>query len=313
MNKNTLFTLVAVIVGLILLTLAAVFISSRTGGANLPAPTDTNNGVVKSDYKNISYTIEGKAVTLTNGRSEMPIVQGSASKEIVQFFGNEATGDLNGDGLADTAFLLTQTSGGTGVFYHIVVALKTQEGYIGTNSINLGDRIAPQTTEIKDKVLAVNYAIRKPGEPMTTSPSAGKTMWIKVDTKTNEIIEWVKDFEGEADPAVMKLDMKKWVWQSTELNDGTVIKPNKVGAFALSFTAPNKFSASTDCNGVGGEYVAKGNTITFQKMMSTLMFCEGSQESVFSTDLSNVASYFFTSKGELILELKFDSGVMTFR
>jgi hypothetical protein len=38
-----------------------------------------------------------------------------------------------------------------------------------------------------------------------------------------------------------------------------------------------------------------------------------SQEGVFSTLLTNTSGYHFTSKGQLILELKNDSGTATFR
>jgi hypothetical protein len=47
--------------------------------------------------------------------------------------------------------------------------------------------------------------------------------------------------------------------------------------------------------------------------MSTKMFCEGSQENVFSQSLTEVVSYLFTTRGELILEIKMDSGVMVFK
>jgi heat shock protein HslJ len=84
-------------------------------------------------------------------------------------------------------------------------------------------------------------------------------------------------------------------------------------AFVLTFK-DKTFSISTDCNGVGGEYTTSGKDgIVFEKMMSTLMYCEGSQESDFSKMISEVQKYHFTSKGELVLSLKFDSGYMVFR
>jgi len=43
------------------------------------------------------------------------------------------------------------------------------------------------------------------------------------------------------------------------------------------------------------------------------MYCDGSQEQAFAKGINNVGSYLFTSKGELILEIKNDSGTMTFR
>ena len=89
-------------------------------------------------------------------------------------------GDLNGDGLPDVAFIITQDSGGSGTFYYVVAALKTQTGYQGTNAIFLGDRIAPQNTEIKNEEVAVNYADRKSSDPMTASSSIGISKYLKV-------------------------------------------------------------------------------------------------------------------------------------
>ncbi|MDD5738476.1 MAG: hypothetical protein PHY72_00905 [Candidatus Pacebacteria bacterium] len=133
-----------------------------------------------SDYKNISYEINEQTITLKDGVAETEIVPGSASKTITQYFGNEVKGDFNGDGLSDVAFLLTQNSGGSGTFYYIVVALKTANGYQGTNAILLGDRIAPQTTEFQNGDIVVNYADRKLDEPMIATPSVGVSRYFKI-------------------------------------------------------------------------------------------------------------------------------------
>ncbi len=130
--------------------------------------------------KDATYSIDGQSVTLIDGKAEVEAAPGSASKITTTYFGNEAMGDLNGDGKPDTAFILTQSTGGTGTFYYAVVALKTDSGYQGTNAVLLGDRIAPQTTEIKDGKVIVNYADRKAGEPMTASPSVGVSKYLKV-------------------------------------------------------------------------------------------------------------------------------------
>jgi len=131
--------------------------------------------------KDATYVIENQPVTLVNGKAEAPAAPGSASKVVTTYFGNEAVGDLNGDGKPDTAFILTQNQGGSGTFYYVVVALKTNTVYQGTNAVVLGDRIAPQTTEIKDGQLVVNYAERATGEPMTAQPSVGVSKYLKVE------------------------------------------------------------------------------------------------------------------------------------
>jgi hypothetical protein len=133
------------------------------------------------DYQNAPFTIEGQSVTLVDGRAETPAAPGSAEMVITDYFGNEATGDLNGDGIADVAFIVSQDPGGTGTFYYVVVALKTATGYQGTTAIFLGDRIAPQTTEIRDGKVVVNYADRAPGESFATAPSVGVTKYFSVE------------------------------------------------------------------------------------------------------------------------------------
>jgi len=137
--------------------------------ATVPEATGVKDG---------TYTIDGQRVTLVNGRAESASAPGSASKIVTQYFGNEATGDLNGDGETDFAFLLTQTTGGSGTFYYVAAALKTADGYQGTNAVLLGDRIAPQPTQIEYGEVVVNYAERAVGEPMTTQPSVGVSKYL---------------------------------------------------------------------------------------------------------------------------------------
>ncbi len=131
-------------------------------------------------HKNASYMVEGGLVLLRDGQSEVEAESGMDVKIITRYFGNEARGDLNADGKEDIAFILTQSSGGTGTFYYVVAALKTDDGYIGTNAILIGDRIAPQTTEIRDGQIIVNYAVRASHEPMAARPSIGTSKYLKI-------------------------------------------------------------------------------------------------------------------------------------
>jgi len=213
--------------------------------------------------------------------------------EQIHYFGNEAYGDLNGDNLDDTVFLFTKKNK-ENISYYVAVSLPTPTGHIESQAFFLGDNIAPQAnsigTPVNPKTIIINYAVN----------NIGKSVYLLLDPKTLQLGEVVQNFEGEANPSVMTLDQKKWVW----------VKNQK---FTLTFKKPNTFSATTDCNGVGGEYTQKGNNITFTKMMSTLMYCEGSQESEFSKALSEIQSYHFTSKGELVFDLKSNTASMVFK
>ncbi|MEK7640930.1 MAG: hypothetical protein AAB389_02960 [Patescibacteria group bacterium] len=127
------------------------------------------------DHKDATYTLNGKPITMASAG--------------IKYFGNESRGDVNGDKLEDVVFLFTYDGGGSGTFYYVAAALKNADGlYKGTNAFLVGDRIAPQTTEIREIVIRgissseiyVNFAERKPGEPFTTRPSVGVTLYLKV-------------------------------------------------------------------------------------------------------------------------------------
>lgn len=137
------------------------------------------------DFRDATYTINEKEISLNNGVSEEAIKE-SSSKIITRFFGNDIEGDFNNDGYQDVVFLLTQESGGSGVFYYVTLALGEENGYMGANSVFLGDRIAPQTTEFRNGDIIINYADRAKGEPMTTSPSVGVSKYFEV--KNNKLV-----------------------------------------------------------------------------------------------------------------------------
>lgn len=160
-----------IIFGIILIAVIIIFVV-WTGRSKAPS--------VALDYKNIGYEIDGRQINLVNGYSEVEVIVGSASKIKTNYFGNEVGGDFNNDGMEDVAFLLTQDGGGSGTFFYVVAALKTSNGYKGLNAILLGDRIAPQTTEFRDGKIIVNYADRKPGEPMTAQPTVGVSRYFQV-------------------------------------------------------------------------------------------------------------------------------------
>lgn len=270
------------------------------------------------DYRNATYIIDGEPVTLIDGVAETEVAPDSASKIITRYFGNELIADLNNDGREDVVFVLTQETGGSGTFYYTVAALNTGDGYIGSEAYLLGDRIAPQTTELSQNpnhqnVIIVNFADRAPGEPMSTQPSVSKSVWLKLDPQTMQFGVVEQDFEGEVDPSRMSLTMKEWMWSSALYNDGRSIEPDQPNAFILTFTEDGRFSATTDCNYISGSYIADGYSISFERIAMDERFCPESQETEFLVLLENAQLYHFTARGELILDLKFDSGTATFR
>ena len=132
------------------------------------------------DLYNQTFTIDGESVTLKNGLAEREAAPGSATKVVTRYFGNEIKGDLTRDGQDDIAYLVSRETGGTGVFYYAVVAVKTALGYKTTNAFFVGDRIAPQNNYIVSNELNINYAERRPGEEFSVPPSQGAVLLLKV-------------------------------------------------------------------------------------------------------------------------------------
>ncbi len=301
MNKKILYA-----VGAIIIVVIAFLIFNNS--------TTVKEQTATTSEKDATYIIAGTPVKLTGGVSSVEAAPGSASKITTRYFGNAVQHDFNGDGRQDVAFLLTQETGGTGVYYYVVAALNTINGYVGSDAVLLGDRIAPQTTEMgKGNIVIVNYADRKTGESFSVQPSVGKSIWLLLDIPTMKFGEVAQNFEGEADPSRMTLTMKPWTWISATYSDGKVLAPVKIDAFKLTFRTNNQFDMATDCNNGGGTYTVNGTNLTFSDIMSTQMFCQGSQESDFAKLLNQTKSFHFTSKGELIFDLKLDSGTVMFK
>lgn len=143
----------------------------------------------------------------------------------------------------------------------------------------------------------------------------------QADTDVPATTEEIKDtpviigenMDGEADPSMMNLGMKQWVWQYTTTKNGDKVMPKVPGKFTLTFEESGRFSVGTDCNSMGGEYTTEWNALTLSDMFSTMMYCEGSQEGEFAGYLSEVTQYELTSRGELILTMKDGAGTVTLR
>jgi heat shock protein HslJ len=322
MKKTIILAIILIVLIILLVTMLTVFRMDLSKALPHKAPVQTpvisttTPSVVSTttDVHAGTYILEGQAITLKDGHYEAPVAPGSAQEISVDYFGNDAVGDLNGDGVPDRVFLITMDSGGTGTFFYVVALVTDPAGNKGSEAYSIGDRIAPQTISIdKNGVITVNYADRAAGQSFADQPSVGKTLRLKLDPTTMRFGIVANDFEGEASPASMSLTMKTWNWIDVTYNDGTRIPAKDPSQFKLDFKEGGTFSASTDCNGIGGNYSISSSSLSFSDMLGTLMYCQGSQEQDFTRALSRVAGYHFTSKGELILDLAMDSGSMRFR
>ncbi len=102
-----------------------------------------------------------------------------------------------------------------------------------------------------------------------------------------------------------------WSWVETILLSGEHVRAPVGDKFVLTFGEDGHVHSSTDCNQMNGSYVIDGEVLSFGPMMSTKMFCEGSQEGNYSEALALTNSYAFEGN-ELHLNLNRDYGMMVF-
>ena len=101
-----------------------------------------------------------------------------------------------------------------------------------------------------------------------------------------------------------------WVWVSAIHNGTTTVAPNGE-KFVLTFGSDATMSSKTDCNTLVGRYQTGTNTsLWFGQIASTRMFCEGSQEGLYSSLLEKTTSYSTTGA---MLTLLQGGDTMTFK
>src|SRR3989344_5874386 len=83
----------------------------------------------------------------------------------------KAYGDINGDQKPDTAVLLAESGGGSGVFIYAAAYVSGPVNYKGTNAVFLGDRIAPQSISIANGAVTVRFLDRRDDEPYAAEPT----------------------------------------------------------------------------------------------------------------------------------------------
>lgn len=143
------------------------------------------------------YIVEGDTYIMQNGKAEFRVPD-STTVNTLMLFGEEVEGDLDADGDTDAAVWLLNDPGGTGKFYFAVLLINSGTGYAATETMFLGDRIAPQSLEIREGRAVYNFLERKASDPFTAEPTVAKSIWVHYDKARNQIGEWVRDFEGES-------------------------------------------------------------------------------------------------------------------
>ena len=156
---RSIFTVV--VPGLVALIVAAVVpaaVSAASCRLNDPA-----------ELRNIEYRgIYDNTMTLWDGVYEgKPFVPGGASRPRVELLDMPPVRhDLDGDGIDDTAVLLAERSGGSGVFTFLAVVACRDGRAVNVGTTGLGDRVTIRSVAGKDGAIIVEAVATGPGDPL---------------------------------------------------------------------------------------------------------------------------------------------------
>ena len=106
-----------------------------------------------------------------------------------------------------------------------------------------------------------------------------------------------------------------WEWQGSQYSDGTEAVPEDPSRYTIEFADDGTATIQADCNQVRADYVANedDSTLSITPGASTKVACpEDSLDSELMRDLEGAAIYFFDDAGDLLIDIKFDSGTMRF-
>ncbi len=140
--------------------------SKKTG-----APVVNENGELRPDPSSATFTFDGEAVTLSNGRSEEAVVPGSTLVEETLLLDKFAYGDINADNKEDTVLLLARYGAGSGTFIYLAGFISGPVTYRGTEAIFIGDRITPQSISVGGRTVTVSYLDREDDEAFAVEPT----------------------------------------------------------------------------------------------------------------------------------------------
>ncbi len=108
------------------------------------------------------------------------------------------------------------------------------------------------------------------------------------------------------------LTATSWSWQQTQMNNDDRFRPAEPGNYHLRFLGDGTLAIQADCNRAQGRYEIEEHRLRIELGPTTLMACgEASLGDRFLANLGGANSYFLRD-GNLFIELKFDSGTMTF-
>ncbi len=163
---------------LVLIATAASAFSSAAG----TAPTD--NKLANMSYSGVYET----SIHLQDGRWEgQPFVPDGASRPsagLVESF--RLNGDLNGDGVDETAVLLWESSGGSGTRLYLAIVGQRDEEIMNLATVLVGDRVQVRSGHIRNGKIELDIVQQGPDDAACCPSQLATRSWALSDAGLTE-------------------------------------------------------------------------------------------------------------------------------
>ena len=164
--------IIAIIVVVIVVITVSLYATRDNYPANITGTqTENKTDIFHPDPSNATFIFDDEEITLSAGRNENPIVPGNALIEETVIMDKFAYGDINADGKEDTVLFLARSGGGSGTFIYLGAYVSGSLTYKGSNTIFIGDRVAPQSISINKEIVTIKYLDRKDEEAFAAEPT----------------------------------------------------------------------------------------------------------------------------------------------
>jgi len=110
-----------------------------------------------------------------------PFVPGGASRPTVRLLDKLATGELNGEAGEESAVLLAENSGGSGVFVYLALVSMRGGKTVNLDTVLLGDRVQVRQISIVDSRIRLDLLERDPGNATEPAGRAASQTWRFLD------------------------------------------------------------------------------------------------------------------------------------
>jgi hypothetical protein len=161
-----------------------LFLLACAGGSETPKPFPVDQ------LGDIAYSgTESGEVRLVAGVWQGdPYEPGAESRPEVDLAQTEPLlGDLDGDGSEEAVVVLTEQTGGSGIFVYLAVVGQSDAGLENLATSLLGDRVAISSMRIEDGSLIVNIVTAGPDDPMCCPTLRQEVSWRLESSELREI------------------------------------------------------------------------------------------------------------------------------